>query len=52
MAEAGFIVTEADWNLTYRPAGGLDTARFDVFQTAPTDPCNPNSYLLVYQRRP
>ena len=52
MAEAGFIVTEADWNLTYRPTGGLDAARFDVFQTAPTDPCNPNSYLLIYQRRP
>jgi hypothetical protein len=52
MAEADFIVTEADWNQTYRPGGGLGTTQFNVFQTAPTDPCDPNSYLLVYQRKP
>lgn len=52
MADAGVIVTESNWNQTYRPGGGLGTTQFDVFQIAPTDPCDPTSSLLVYKRKP
>ena len=52
MATAGFIVTESDWNQTYRQAGGLGATQYDIFQIAPTDPCNPGSSLLVYKRKP
>jgi Dolichyl-phosphate-mannose-protein mannosyltransferase len=52
MANAGFIVTEADWNQTYRPAGGLSASQFDEFQTAPTNPCDPGTSLTVYKRKP
>jgi hypothetical protein len=50
--EASFIVTESIRSQTYRPGGDLDTTQFDVFRTAPTNPCDPNSYLLVYKRKP
>jgi hypothetical protein len=52
MTQAGYIVTESNWNQTYRPGEGLTTTQFDVFQTAPTNPCDPGSALVVYKRKP
>jgi hypothetical protein len=51
-AEADFIVTESNWDQIHRPGGDLDTTRFEEFRTAPTNPCDPTSYLIVYQRKP
>jgi hypothetical protein len=51
-AEAGFIVTEVNWYQVYRPGGDLDTTKFEEFQTAPANPCDPYSYLLIYERKP
>ena len=51
-ADADFIVTEANWYQIYRPGGDLDTTQFEEFQTAPTNPCDPYSYLLIYKRKP
>ena len=46
-AESDFIVTEADY-----PVGDLDANKFEEFQTIPANPCDPNSYLIVYRRKP
>ena len=51
-AESDFIFTEVDWYQTYRPGGDLDTTKFEEFQTAPVNPCDPYSYLLIYRRKP
>jgi hypothetical protein len=50
--EASFIVTEANWYQIYRPGGDLDATQFEEFQTVPANPCNPNSYLVIYKRKP
>lgn len=51
-SEASFVVTEVNWYQAYRPGGDLDTAPFEEFQTAPVNPCDPYSYLLIYKRKP
>ena len=50
--DAGFIVTESTWYQPYQPGGDIDSTKYNVFQTVPTDPCDPHSYLLVYERKP
>jgi hypothetical protein len=51
-SEASFIVTELNWYQIYRPGGDLDPSQFEVFETAPVNPCDPYSYLLVYKKKP
>jgi len=51
-SESSFVVTEVNWYQAYRPGGDLDTAPFEEFQTAPVNPCDPYSYLLIYKRKP
>ncbi len=51
-AEARFIVTDANSGLSYHPGGDLDTTQFDSYRTAQANPCDPNSYLIVYERKP
>ena len=51
-AKANFIVTESFSYQPYQPGGDINTTEYDVFRTVPTNPCDPNSYLLVYQRKP
>jgi hypothetical protein len=48
-AEADFIVIEEDW---LNPTGGLGTSEVEVSRTAPTNPCVPNSSLIIYKREP
>ncbi len=50
--KANFIVTESRNYQPYQPGGDIDTNKYDVYQTVPTNPCDPNSYLLVYKRKP
>jgi hypothetical protein len=50
--ETSFIVTESFSYQPYRPGGDIDAEKYDVFKTVPTNPCDPNSYLLVYKRKP
>jgi hypothetical protein len=50
--EADFIVTEVNWFEVHRPGGDLDIQGYEEFQTQPVNPCDPNSYLLIYQRNP
>lgn len=51
-ADADFFATEANWYQIYRPGGDFDFTPFEESQTAPTNPCDPYSYLLVYRRKP
>ena len=51
-AESDFIVTESNWYQIHRPGGDLNTTQFNAFQTAPTNPCDPYSYLIIYKRKP
>lgn len=51
-AEADFIVTEADWYQQFRPGGDLDTSQYGLVYSHTTNPCVPNSSLVVYQRNP
>jgi hypothetical protein len=48
-ADADFIVTEPDWQ---SPSGDFNTTKIELFQTEPTNPCAPNSYLLVFKGKP
>jgi len=52
LAGSYYIVTESDLSQTYRPAEKLDAAQFDISQTAPTNPCDPNTSLVIYKRKP
>jgi hypothetical protein len=48
---ADYIVTETNWDQAYHPEI-FDSSQFDIFQTAPPNPCAPSSYLLIYHRKP
>ncbi len=49
--EANYIVIENDYEGAYLPAN-FSISQFTITQTEPLDPCIPQSYLLVYQRKP
>ena len=49
---AGFIVTESTYYQPYHPGGDIDLTKYNVFQPVPPNPCDPHSYLLIYQRKP
>ncbi len=49
--EADYIVTETNWAQAYRPAD-FDPSLFETFQTIPPNPCAPQSYLLIFHRKP
>ncbi|MGD0878369.1 MAG: glycosyltransferase family 39 protein [Anaerolineales bacterium] len=50
--KVNYIVTESSWYKPYDPGGDIDTSKYDEFQTVPTNPCDPHSYLVVYKRKP
>jgi hypothetical protein len=50
--KADFIVTESSGYNIQIPGGDLDTLKFEAFRTAPANPCDPYSYLIVYKRKP
>ncbi|MGA2502759.1 MAG: glycosyltransferase family 39 protein [Anaerolineales bacterium] len=49
--EARYIVLENHAQPVYRPEN-FDPSQFNIFKTAPLDPCNPLSYLVIYQKKP
>jgi hypothetical protein len=49
--KANYIVVESLAQPAYRPAN-FDPSQFNIFQTGPMDPCNPSSYLIIYQKKP
>jgi hypothetical protein len=51
-SEARFVVTESNWYQRPDYRGDLDLTKFDEFQTVPSNPCDPSSYLLIYRRKP
>lgn len=49
--KASYMVIENDFGGAYHPAN-FDPSQFNIFQTGPMNPCNPSSYLRIYQRKP
>jgi hypothetical protein len=48
---ADYIVTETNWAQAYQPPN-FNPSQYEISQTLPPNPCAPQSFLLIYHKKP